>query len=121
MTQVSPAYERACSMHSALFEDEENQSRGSIAVGDVRADISEPYKTQRLTIFGEIDGKRVYQNLAKSIRNGHFYLSTVFTEPGGAVQLTRITEQSPPEICEVLEATLFAQAIRKIMDVRPQP
>lgn len=109
MSDVSLAYQLAESLHECLFNDPENQERGPIDAGEVRADISEPYKTQRLTIFGLIDGMRAYQHLSKSRRNGHFYLSTVFTGEGGKVSLTRITEDSPEDVVSVLDNSLFAQ------------
>jgi hypothetical protein len=112
MPKVSPTYELAESIHTQLFNDAVNQKRGRIFDGEVRADISEPYKTERLTVFGLLDGMRAYQHLSKSRRNGHFYLSTVFTGEGGKVNFTRITDESPEETIGVLEESLFAQAIK---------
>jgi hypothetical protein len=66
MSHVSDAYELAKTIHSSLYNDPENQSRGRIFDGDVRADLSEAYKTKRLTIFGDVEGRRAYQHLSRS-------------------------------------------------------
>lgn len=113
MSEVSTAYKLAESIHGNLYHDPENKRRGTIVDGEVRADIAEPYKTERLTTIGEVEGRRVYQHLSRSIRNGHYYLSTVFTEPGGEIRRARITEEAPPEMAETLAATLFTQALRQ--------
>lgn len=118
MSQPSAAYELAESIHSRLFNDPENQARGMIFDGEVRADISEPYQTQRLTIGGLVRGRRAHQSLSRSSKNGQFYLSTVFSAPGGKVLRARITENAPDDMTAVLEETLFMQAINKIYEAR---
>ncbi|CAN5363428.1 hypothetical protein BH09PAT4_BH09PAT4_05030 [soil metagenome] len=112
-SSVSEAFALATSIHTSLFNDPENQNRGILAPGEIRADISEPYKTKRLTIFGEIEGRDAYQHLARSQKTGDFILSTVFTEIGGELRLSRITERSPAEMVEIVEATLFMQALQQ--------
>jgi hypothetical protein len=118
MSEQSVAFQLAESIHGSLYNDPVNQRRGQIAAGEVRADISEPYKTQRLTVTGEIEGRPVYQHLSRSIRNGYYYLSTVFTEPGGEVRTARITEESPAEAAEALAASLFTGALRQLAETR---
>ncbi len=99
-----------------MFTDPENQVRGAISDGEVRADFSEAYQTERLTISGMINNLQVYQRLSKSQRNGHFCLSTVFTEPGGSTQTIRITEGSPTPTIKVLEASLFMDVIQRNLE-----
>lgn len=116
MTRVSPVYTQAERMHSALFTDTANRSRGGIGKGEVRAEVTEPYGTERLTVFGEIDGRPAYQTLSKSVKTGVFYLATVFTEPNGEVLNERITEGAVPRLGEVLEETLLMDIFRRSQD-----
>ncbi|HEX5455977.1 MAG TPA: hypothetical protein VFW77_01285 [Candidatus Saccharimonadales bacterium] len=109
--EAASAYELAEKLHSSLYNDPANRARGLITDGEVRADISEMSGTERLTTIGEIAGRRVYQHLSRSRKTGAFYLSTVFTEPGGEVMLKKITENSPPEVIAVVAETLFMQSI----------
>ena len=111
MSELSSTYKLADSVHSHLFYNEANQARGRIFPGEIWADLSEPYKTQRLTIFGEVEGRAVYQHLSKSVRTGQLYLTTVFTEPEGELIRTHITEASPSEVTTIIEKTLFMRAI----------
>lgn len=112
-TRVSDAYEMAERLHGHFFNDPNAKKPGYREPGEVRADIAYPSGTERLTVRGAIDGQPVSQHLSRSKRTGQFYLSTVFTEPRGKVLRRSIGEESPEEVIEVLEESLFMGAFRR--------
>ncbi len=120
MSEPSETYQLAEYIHDSFFKPGEDFTGQEITESGVRAYIADPHKTEQLYADGELEGKRAYQTLSRSTKNGTFYLSTVYKEPGGAYLRERITPSSPVETVEVLESTLFMRAIRNMQRARYQ-
>lgn len=116
MSGPSEAYQRAEYIHGAFYRPEESGilTPQEAYESGVRAYLGDTYKTEQLYAAGELDDQSVYQTMSRSVKTGDFYLSTVYKADYGQYQRERITPNSPPEKIEVLETTLFMQAIQKI-------
>ena len=118
MAELALAYRLTEDVHSSFYVSGRHLSPTEIRLSGIRADISEISKTERLTTFGRIEDKRVYQHLSRSPKTGYFHLSTVFTDPGGAVRQARITPDAEPKHVQTIAETLFMQAILRIARTR---
>jgi hypothetical protein len=120
MSTPGEAYQLTEYIHDSFFKPGEEFTHQEIARSGVRAYVNEPYNAQQLYVHGEVDGRNARQALSKSTKNGVFYFSTVYKEPGGAYLRNRITPESPVELVEFMESTLFMQAIKKMQQARYQ-
>lgn len=120
MNQPSEAYTIAQELYDSFFGTNSRLTAEQIQAASVVANPSfGPNRTTQLYIHGEYDGRNAYQSLSKG-RDGHFSLSTVFTDPGGEIRFTRITPQSPEERIGALTGSLFMRALVAIDSEGPQ-
>jgi hypothetical protein len=118
MSQISDAYTVAHHIHESFFAANDILTAEEIAQTGVRVDPDcGPNHTQSLYIRGELEGRGAYQTLSLG-KDGKYYFSTVFTEPGGEYRLDRITQNSPLEKLETLASSLYMSALVKIANSR---
>ncbi len=118
MHKISEAYTLTGHIHDSFFGLNDVLSPEEIAMSGVRTDPnSEPNHTRKLWVRGTYEGDKAYQSLSIG-KNGVYYLSTVFTDPGGQYRLDRVTPNSPLDMLGLVAGSLYVCVLADIANSR---
>lgn len=115
-TTVSP-YERAGEIFDTFRGKTELITDAELSESGVVIRSGHMTNVEGVEVFGEREGERAAQRLSLG-KNGIYYLATTFLNPGGRVERKCIGPNSPETSIDVLEDSLFVEALKKIAQTR---